>query len=90
MPKTNSANQYAAFTHRGRDSQCRISEMEPIVGSRGQVFSVAGSPSAGFGVHCTVAERVNSSHELLDVAERGVYSSYTLKGAFILPIRPGN
>jgi len=35
--------------HRGRDSQCRMSEMEPIVGSRGQAFGVAGSPSAGFG-----------------------------------------
>ena len=39
--------------------------MEPIVGSRGQVVSVAGSPSAGFGVHGTVAERVNSSPKLL-------------------------
>ena len=51
--------------------------MEPIAGSRGQVFSVAGSPSAGFGVHGTVAERVNSSPKLLGVGEMGVYSSYT-------------
>jgi hypothetical protein len=49
--------------------------MEPIVGSRGQVFSVAGSPSAGFGVHSAVAKRVNSSPELLGVSEMGVYCS---------------
>jgi hypothetical protein len=55
-----------------------MSEMEPIVGSRGQVFSVAGSPLAGFWVHGTVAERVNSSPKLLDVAEMGVYIFYTL------------
>jgi hypothetical protein len=54
-----------------------MSEMEPIVESRGQVFSVAGSPLAGFGVHGTVAERVNSSPKLLDLGEMGVYSSYT-------------
>jgi hypothetical protein len=54
-----------------------MSEMEPIVGSRGQVFSVAGSPLAGFEVHGAVAERVNSSPKLLDVGEMGVYSSYT-------------
>jgi hypothetical protein len=30
-------------------------------------------------VHGTVAERVNSSPNLLDVGEMGVYSSYTTK-----------
>jgi proteic killer suppression protein len=34
-------------------------------------------PVSGFGVHGTVAERVNSSPNLLDVGEMGVYSSYT-------------
>ena len=60
--------------------------MVPIVGSRGQVFSVAGSPSAGFGVHGTVAERVNSSPKLLGVGEMGVYSSYSRIGLFVMGV----
>lgn len=48
------------------------------MGSRGQVVSVAGAPSAGFGVLGTVADRVNGSPKLLDVGEMDVYSSYTL------------
>lgn len=50
--------------------------MEPIFGSRGQVFSVAGHTSDGFGVPGTVAERVISSPKLLDVNEMGVYPFY--------------
>jgi len=34
-------------------------------------------PVSGFGVHCPVAESVNSSPRLLDVGEMGFYSSYT-------------
>jgi hypothetical protein len=51
--------------------------MASIVGSRGQEFSVAGDLFTGIGVHCMVAEGVGSSQQLLDVGEKGVYSSYT-------------
>jgi len=40
-------------------------------------LSVAGSPSAGFGLHRRGAERVYCGPKLLDVGEKGVYSSYT-------------
>jgi len=62
---------------RGRDSSFWMSEMEPLVERGMQVFSVAGFLSAGYGVHCMVSERVNSSQKLLDGGEKGVYSSYT-------------
>ncbi|MBW9258984.1 MAG: hypothetical protein K1562_15345 [Candidatus Thiodiazotropha sp. (ex. Lucinisca nassula)] len=39
------------------------------MGSRVQVFSIAGSPSDGFGVHGTVAERDSCTPKLLDVGE---------------------
>jgi hypothetical protein len=63
--------------HRGRGALCWLAEIEPIVGSRWQVFSVDGFPSAGFGVHRMVAEGISSEQKLLDLREKGVYSSYT-------------
>jgi len=50
--------------------------MESIVESRGQVFSVPGSMSTGFGVYRMVAEKLNISQKLLDLGEKSVYSSY--------------
>ena len=67
-----------AHSDTARDSPCRMAGMEPTVESRGQLFSVAGSLSAGFGVRRMVAERLNSSQRQLDLGEKGVYSSYTL------------
>lgn len=48
-----------------------------IVDDTFQVTFRAGSPSAGFGLHRRGAERVNCGPKLLDVGEKGVYSSYT-------------
>ena len=82
MPKTNSANQYASLT------LPRQGFVVPDVGNGADCgesrssFQRCWLPVSGFGVHGTVAERVNSSPNLLDVGEMGVYSSYTKMGVY--------
>ena len=64
--------------YRGRDTPCRLSGMGPTVENIEQDFSVFSSMSAGFGVQCMVAARLNSGQRLLDMKKKGVYPSYTL------------
>jgi hypothetical protein len=52
-------------------------ENEAACGSQMVSISVTGSLSAVFGTGCMVVERVNSSQNLLDVVEKGLYSSFT-------------
>jgi hypothetical protein len=63
---------------RVRDSPCRMAGMEPIRKKEGE-FSAHGTPCRpNSGVHRMVAERLNSTQKLLlDLGEKGVYSSYT-------------
>ena len=51
-----------------------------------RLSKVEGELSAGFRVHRRVAERGNSSQKLLDVGEKGVYSSYTQRIDFFKPV----
>ena len=51
--------------------------MGPTVENIRQDLSVHSSLSAGFGVHCMVAARLNSGQRLLDMREKGVYSPCT-------------
>src|SRR5690606_14371520 len=77
---------------RGRDPPCWLSEKEPLVGKRRVNFQRCWLPVSRIGLHRRGVERVNCGPKLLDLGEKGVYSSYTytsytLKRAFILPIR---
>ncbi|MAV31754.1 MAG: hypothetical protein CL865_12115 [Cycloclasticus sp.] len=70
---------------RGRDPPCWLSEKEPLVGKRRVNFQRCWLPVSRIGLHRRGVERVNCGPKLLDLGEKGVYSSYTW--AFILPIR---
>src|SRR5690554_5259188 len=69
---------------RGRDPPCWLSEKEPLVGKRKVNFQRCWLPVSRIGLHRRGVERVNCGPKLLDLGEKGVYSSYT---SFILPIR---
>ena len=63
---------------RGRDPPCWLSEKEPLVGKRRVNFQRCWLPVSRIGLHRRGVERVNCGPKLLDLGEKGVYSSYTL------------
>ncbi|HAV3559999.1 TPA: hypothetical protein JIE33_003887, partial [Acinetobacter baumannii] len=65
---------------RGRDPPCWLSEKEPLVGKRRVNFQRCWLPVSRIGLHRRGVERVNCGPKLLDLGEKGVYSSYTLMG----------
>ncbi len=62
---------------RGRDPPCWLSEKEPLVGKRRVNFQRCWLPVSRIGLHRRGVERVNCGPKLLDLGEKGVYSSYT-------------
>src|SRR5690554_5919140 len=62
---------------RGRDPPCWLSEKEPLVGKRRVNFQRCWLPVSRIGLHRKGVERVNCGPKLLDLGEKGVYSSYT-------------
>ncbi|WBE26091.1 hypothetical protein [Denitrificimonas caeni] len=64
---------------RGRDPPCWLSEKEPLVGKRRVNFQRWWLPVSRIGLHRRGVERVNCGPKLLDLGEKGVYSSYTFK-----------
>ncbi|HAW9410277.1 TPA: hypothetical protein JY321_004983 [Escherichia coli] len=73
---------------RGRDPPCWLSEKEPLVGKRRVSFQRCWLPVSRIGLHRRGVERVNCGPKLLDLGEKGVYSSYTLSAAGQKGIRP--
>src|SRR5690554_1957784 len=69
---------------RGRDPPCWLSEKEPLVGKRRVNFQRCWLPVSRIGLHRRGVERVNCGPKLLDLGEKGVYSSYT----YVCPISP--
>ncbi|EIW5065178.1 hypothetical protein MEE69_005719 [Klebsiella pneumoniae] len=69
---------------RGRDPPCWLSEKEPLVGKRRVNFQRCWLPVSRIGLHRRGVERVNCGPKLLDLGEKGVYSSYTLSLYLIL------
>src|SRR5690554_3446317 len=65
---------------RGRDPPCWLSEKEPLVGKRRVNFQRCWLPVSRIGLHRRGVERVNCGPKLLDLGEKGVYSSYTYGG----------
>lgn len=66
---------------RGRDPPCWLSEKEPLVGKRRVNFQRCWLPVSRIGLHRRGVERVNCGPKLLDLGEKGVYSSYTSPGS---------
>ncbi|EFB9828105.1 DUF3363 domain-containing protein [Escherichia coli] len=64
---------------RGRDPPCWLSEKEPLVGKRRVNFQRCWLPVSRIGLHRRGVERVNCGPKLLDLGEKGVYSSYTCR-----------
>ncbi|AUN95241.1 hypothetical protein C0099_10065 [Pseudazoarcus pumilus] len=73
---------------RGRDPPCWLSEKEPLVGKRRVNFQRCWLPVSRIGLHRRGVERVNCGPKLLDLGEKGVYSSYTLSAAGQKGTRP--
>src|SRR5690606_8135373 len=73
---------------RGRDPPCWLSEKEPLVGKRRVNFQRCWLPVSRIGLHRRGVERVNCGPKLLDLGEKGVYSSYTSPGQESGPYPP--
>src|SRR5690606_35247410 len=73
---------------RGRDPPCWLSEKEPLVGKRRVNFQRCWLPVSRIGLHRRGVERVNCGPKLLDLGEKGVYSSYTFFLARLLAVIP--
>src|SRR5690554_640072 len=71
---------------RGRDPPCWLSEKEPLVGKRRVNFQRCWLPVSRIGLHRRGVERVNCGPKLLDLGEKGVYSSYTCQAGGGFPV----
>lgn len=71
---------------RGRDPPCWLSEKEPLVGKRRVNFQRCWLPVSRIGLHRRGVERVNCGPKLLDLGEKGVYSSYTFNVREVIPL----
>lgn len=72
---------------RGRDPPCWLSEKEPLVGKRRVNFQRCWLPVSRIGLHRRGVERVNCGPKLLDLGEKGVYSSYTCRDFIVESIK---
>lgn len=81
-------NIFSFTAHFGSEEDCRLHFKEPLVGKRRVNFQRCWLPVSRIGLHRRGVERVNCGPKLLDLGEKGVYSSYTLSAADQKGIRP--